>query len=447
MYTALEYCCNSTKNSSQGRCDCALCVGATSNSSAKEGTTKEATVSTRTLESLLQRPLLSNDEARLDPMYMLESNGITEPDYYEGWTLDQILDESNADIDRTVSSSDCFAESEKELHDYHRHQKGEYITEHSSKQRLAGEYYEQKHNRSWNNHTFAPSEKSCNHPLKRKTSQSSKKPQGQNEDNGLDERSKRPRFVDSIVAKNDDLESQSAVVSLLDIGNSIPVAADLVSVMLMMPDSTRDPKSPKAASPVPSDQQDNKEEADSGGNDWLEKTPQDLPRKTHNRPFQANQWALRFKDLQVFKKIPGHCLVPHRYEENVALARWVKRQRYQYKLYLDQDPTSTMTSKRVQILEEIGFVWDSQACLWAQKYEELQQYQAKHGHCNIPGSYQANPSLATWIKCQRRQYRLHRQGRPTHISSSRIRQLEAIGFQWELKSGYSRNLHSSKQEA
>lgn len=159
------------------------------------------------------------------------------------------------------------------------------------------------------------------------------------------------------------------------------------------------------------------------------------------RPFQDNQWSERFQELQAFQRQHGHCLVPYTYRENLPLARWVKRQRYQYKLFQDRqgsDPRcSTMTPERISALEAIGFVWDSQASQWAERYQELQRFVELHGHANVPSSYQASPALATWVKCQRRNYKLFQAGLPSHITLDRIEQLEAVKFQWELRPCYS----------
>ena len=93
--------------------------------------------------------------------------------------------------------------------------------------------------------------------------------------------------------------------------------------------------------------------------------------------------------------------VPHCYQKNIGLARWVKRQRYQYKLMIDGHQ-STMTEERVKLLEDIGFIWDSHAATWEERLNELREYKRINGDCNVPSSYEKNPKLATWIKCQRR---------------------------------------------
>jgi Helicase associated domain len=151
------------------------------------------------------------------------------------------------------------------------------------------------------------------------------------------------------------------------------------------------------------------------------------------RPYQAGQWSEKFVELCKFKERTGHCLVPHTYQENLALARWVKRQRYQYKLMLERKAT-TMTPERVKALDEIGFVWDSQGAAWGDRLGELQQFRQLFKHCNVPSNYYDNPRLATWIKCQRRQYKLYVENKPSNMTPQRIQHLENLGFEWGLRS-------------
>jgi hypothetical protein len=151
------------------------------------------------------------------------------------------------------------------------------------------------------------------------------------------------------------------------------------------------------------------------------------------RPYQAGQWAEKFEELCAYRHNMGHCLVPHTYGENLPLARWVKRQRYQYKLMVE-GKQSTMTDERVTALEDIGFVWDSQGAAWAERLNELADFRKIYMHCNVPSNYSENSQLATWVKCQRRQYKLHVEGKASNMTPLRISSLENMGFEWELRS-------------
>ena len=74
------------------------------------------------------------------------------------------------------------------------------------------------------------------------------------------------------------------------------------------------------------------------------------------RGYQADQWTEKFEELCAFMNKNGHCQVPHGYPVNESLARWTKRQRYQYKLSRLEGKPSTMTEDRIAALNVLGFV-------------------------------------------------------------------------------------------
>lgn len=147
------------------------------------------------------------------------------------------------------------------------------------------------------------------------------------------------------------------------------------------------------------------------------------------RDYQSEQWNDRFKDLVSFQARTGHCLVPHSFESNPALAQWVKRQRYQHKLKRE-GKHSTLTDEREHALEKLGFVWESHKAAWQEKFSELVEYARKNGDSNVPTSFSANKSLAIWVKCQRRQYKLFRQGKKSNMTQERIAMMESLNFCW-----------------
>jgi hypothetical protein len=150
------------------------------------------------------------------------------------------------------------------------------------------------------------------------------------------------------------------------------------------------------------------------------------------KPFHEEKWSIRYKELLEFHKENGHAAVPHTYPANPQLARWVKRQRRQYKLRKD-NRQSTMTAERLDLLNSIGFIWDSHDVNWREKLDNLAAFRKEHGHCNVPSNYQ-DKKLATWVKCQRRQYKLYWDGKPSAMTPERILELEKVGFEWEIRS-------------
>jgi len=174
-----------------------------------------------------------------------------------------------------------------------------------------------------------------------------------------------------------------------------------------------------------------------------------LDNENRFRHYQADQWTTMLEELIQFKRVNGHCNVPHTSKTLPALGRWVKRQRYQYKLMQEGKRESTMTPERAQVLEQVGFVWDAHSSTWVRRYQELQAYYEENGHTNVPSNYPRNPQLSTWCKFQRRQYKnLQRGGNgagggrePTgnSLTPARIQALEDIGFQWQLRRNRTRN--------
>ena len=148
-----------------------------------------------------------------------------------------------------------------------------------------------------------------------------------------------------------------------------------------------------------------------------------------------DRWSERFTELEAFKSLTGHCNVPYSFKQNPVLARWVKRQRYQYKLMLS-GKSSTMTFERARTLESIGFVFRYHATAWDQRFNELRKFHAIYGHCDVPRIYSPSPQLYSWTKAQRRVYRAFSKGRRKKsfgtTFSSRFHSLNQLGFKWEL---------------
>jgi Helicase associated domain len=158
------------------------------------------------------------------------------------------------------------------------------------------------------------------------------------------------------------------------------------------------------------------------------------------KPFHEEQWYQRFKELLQFHKDHGHSAVPHTYPPNPTLANWVKRQRRQYKLFRKEEEeensrqntaTPSVTTERINLLRSVGFVWDVHQVHWWDKLNLLRVYHRQHGHCNVPAN-DRNKKLASWVKCQRRQYKLYWEGKSSSMTPERILELEQVGFQWRM---------------
>jgi hypothetical protein len=143
-------------------------------------------------------------------------------------------------------------------------------------------------------------------------------------------------------------------------------------------------------------------------------------------------WEKRFKELIDYKKEHGNCKVPSHWAENKQLARWVNTQREKYKLREDRKK-SLMTEGHIEQLEGIGFEWNTLNNIkWDLRFEDLIAYKNEHGDCNVPSQWAENKQLARWVSKQRTQYKNKEKGKKRNITDERIKQLEEIGFEWNL---------------
>ncbi|EJK45568.1 hypothetical protein THAOC_35813 [Thalassiosira oceanica] len=138
------------------------------------------------------------------------------------------------------------------------------------------------------------------------------------------------------------------------------------------------------------------------------------------------KWNDRYDELKDFKANHHHCNVPYRHE---TLGRWVSKQRAARK-------NAKLSEDRVKKLDALGLEWNPQGDRhdprprgnrhdqkWNDRCSELEAFRAKHRHCNVP---QSQKPLGTWVNRQRQ-----RKGK---LSEGRIQKLDALGFDWSLRS-------------
>ena len=130
-----------------------------------------------------------------------------------------------------------------------------------------------------------------------------------------------------------------------------------------------------------------------------------------------SQWHKRYNELIQYKLTHGDCEIPAGYTENPPLASWVNTQRQTYK-------KNQLSPDKIKLLKDIGFEWESYKYQWNKVYNELLQYKSTHGDCEVPKGYSENPSLALWVKTQRKAYKKQQ------LSPDKIKLLEDIGFDW-----------------
>ena len=133
------------------------------------------------------------------------------------------------------------------------------------------------------------------------------------------------------------------------------------------------------------------------------------------RNLYDEQWNARFKELLDYRSQHGDCNVP---QKHGTLGTWVTSQRSAYR-------DEKLAQDRIDRLNSIGFKWTLKEggpkVPWETRFNELVQYKAKHGDCNIP---RRQGQLGDWVSKQRIAYR------DDKLEQDRIDRLNGIGFDW-----------------
>uniref|UniRef100_UPI0040560203 Helicase associated domain protein n=1 Tax=Candidatus Electronema sp. TaxID=2698783 RepID=UPI0040560203 len=142
----------------------------------------------------------------------------------------------------------------------------------------------------------------------------------------------------------------------------------------------------------------------------------------------CSSWDVWFGKLKAFKERFGHCNVETGWEEDSGLWSWVSSQR-------TRRNKGQLSPERVQLLDQLGFVWDFQAQkreeTWMKWYRELENYAKEYGHPNVPQS-RPKTKLANWVMIQRSRRDKSCNGHPP-LTKEQIELLSHLGFRWNAR--------------
>mmetsp|Transcript_24155 Transcript_24155/g.37265 ORF Transcript_24155/g.37265 Transcript_24155/m.37265 type:complete len:619 (+) Transcript_24155:144-2000(+) len=138
------------------------------------------------------------------------------------------------------------------------------------------------------------------------------------------------------------------------------------------------------------------------------------------------RWQQKYKDLLVFKEKFNHTDVPRSYG---PLGTWVQIQRAEYKLLIKAESgtgkKSKLTPKRLELLEAVGFIWDSKEHQFQKDLQRLKDFIAEHGHMNVRARH---GTLGEWFYTKRKEYKKKINGEPSPMSDHHKKELEKVGF-------------------
>lgn len=110
-------------------------------------------------------------------------------------------------------------------------------------------------------------------------------------------------------------------------------------------------------------------------------------------------WMQTYRALEEYTRQHGNPNVTRKHH-NQQLANWVWIQRQRQRGKSKDGP---LTQKQIELLDKFGFRWDAREEKWEEKFEELKQFIAKHGHCEVAWEQGKDSELASWVNGQRAQ--------------------------------------------
>ena len=99
-----------------------------------------------------------------------------------------------------------------------------------------------------------------------------------------------------------------------------------------------------------------------------------------------------------------------------------------------------MTAERSRQLENVGFDCGTRkidlGSLWRFRFQQLLEFFLQFGHCFVPLKYSDDPKLGWWVAKQRKHCRLFHQGKPGPMTAERFRELDGSGLECETTAAF-----------
>eukprot|EP00592_Proboscia_alata_P015013 CAMPEP_0194397160 /NCGR_PEP_ID=MMETSP0174-20130528/125392_1 /TAXON_ID=216777 /ORGANISM="Proboscia alata, Strain PI-D3" /LENGTH=1054 /DNA_ID=CAMNT_0039193311 /DNA_START=335 /DNA_END=3496 /DNA_ORIENTATION=- len=183
-----------------------------------------------------------------------------------------------------------------------------------------------------------------------------------------------------------------------------------------------------------------KMESDSAGLPNIHSSENDSQTQHHQSTYYTNssserlsnqdRWDQHYKALVSYVEKSGHARVPYRFTQNPSLGHWVNGQRMNYKKFLNDSSSSSMTKDQIDLFNEVGFEWDLSPQTWEERYEQLVKFVKENGHAQVPNTFPQNRPLGHWVTKQRTNYKKFQKGIPSIITKDHIDLLNKVGFEW-----------------
>ena len=164
--------------------------------------------------------------------------------------------------------------------------------------------------------------------------------------------------------------------------------------------------------------------------------------------YREDHWMEMYTCAKEFYEKNGNLYVPVQYvtENKKNLGRWIIAQRISYKnRCIDKEHRKNtyaqLTDEQVELLNNIGMIWDLQDVAinlnWMEKYKYAKKYYEEHGDLKVVQNYIMDEfNLGNWIRNQRRAYKnrvLGKRNNSLPLTDKQVELLENIGMIWDME--------------
>lgn len=136
-------------------------------------------------------------------------------------------------------------------------------------------------------------------------------------------------------------------------------------------------------------------------------------------------WQHNYELAVLYYKANNNLNVPAKYlaADGTKLGAWIANQRIRYK-------SGALTAEQIEMLEEIGIVWDRISTLWENGFNHAKDYFIKNGNLLVKRGEVTEDgfTIGNWVNSQRRNYKSNK------LTQEQIEMLEGIGMIWDVLS-------------
>jgi len=134
-------------------------------------------------------------------------------------------------------------------------------------------------------------------------------------------------------------------------------------------------------------------------------------------------WMKNYEELKTYM-IENNGAMPNKRKHSLGV--WCNGQIFEFNKWQAGNP-SYMTQRKIDLLNDIGFVWDRNSSAWMKRWEALKAFHAKHSHCRIPKDCE-DQVLYRWVTKERIKYRNFVSKKKPHQTEEQWKLLKSIGF-------------------